>query len=132
SRAGRSITCRPGLAALLGQDRNSGCALLEDAPDHLLGAQVPLGHEVARVAFRADIGGRGTREERGGGTRGRARDLEELVVPAHRSRRIATRPAPDGAANVSLLATCLDRVERSTTRNPNFAAKKSLAFAVSR
>jgi hypothetical protein len=34
--------------------------------------------------------------------------------------------------NTSLAATCRDRVERSTTRNPNLAAKKSLAVSVSR
>ena len=37
-----------------------------------------------------------------------------------------------GAVNVSLAATSFESVERSTTRKPNLAAKKSLALSVSR
>src|SRR5262249_48332364 len=118
------------LAAFFAEDRQlGGC---KHVADQRLGARVPLRHEIGRSALRADLARPCVLEQEPRLQPGLACEIEQRVEIHHRSSRIATRSAPDAAENVSLAATDFDSVERSTTRKPNFAAKKSLAVAVSR
>ncbi len=123
-------------ATFFGEDRSAGREVFEHAADRGLRAQVPFGDEIARVLLAPDLLGARTGKHARCGANRLPRDLEQLVWlgrgHVYRSSRIATRAAPSEALNVSVADTALPSVERSTTRNPNLAAKKSLALSVNR
>ena len=127
------------LTTLLAEHRHARRGLGQRGANPVLRAHVPLGHEIARVALVANVGRTRAREQLGRRARRVVRRREQLADVSrsprarhYRSKRIATRPAAVGCENVSLAATALLAVVRSTTRKPNFAAKKSLAVSVSR
>ena len=127
------IVARPArLAAFFAEDREAASrrARARIASSR---AQVPLGDEVARVASccgsRCRSRAAQQRRARSRQRASRSRAARATFRDRGASRRASRRAA---AVNVSLAATSFDSVERSTTRKPNFAAKKSLALSVSR